>query len=672
MDFKYIKDTVNIMERYSEDQESLFNCLNDLSKSHLNKLINDYELEDKIEPVNLLRYLTLKLIEKQKLISISVFDDCKRRIEANDVEYIKGICAIESEYEEKFINEDLKNVFKSWKDPFKVYHPFLWDIEKYANELSALSEKIVQDINNRSSVHFDYSWTDFKGSRNQGDVETWISLGPKTEDRTISTTVQIGISFHKEHILCSVYIGNDLKDYSINEDRRIKSKKVNYTEKAENEIIEFAREYYKLTIEENTKIKISKADAIMYAFWLSKFIKTRDDSLTEESIKLLENRFNEKTIKGVIRKIQDRLGDSRLSEKFYNIIKNYRDQLDAYFDNGRIGWRDRADATQPGKLTSDILSVYQKYQNFDEESFWKVLSGSNEQVLEREKHAVSYDEISSNIFIDDQQINFLIELIKRRKNVIFKGPPGVGKTFLVKNLSKLILNDQYNSNLEFVQFHQSYSYDDFIFGIRPSMNGTFEAKPGIFYDFCIQKANLNRDKIFIFVIDEINRGNLSKIFGELLYLIEPDKRNEKVRLSSSISSEHFTVPSNVIILGTMNTADRSLARIDYALRRRFAFFELKPMLDNQKFKSYLMEKGIGEDFCKKLASTINEVNNIITKRFGPGFEIGHSYFTPSESIKDASKWYQEILEYELIPLLEEYFDVVDEDKTQIINKLKAI
>lgn len=180
----------------------------------------------------------------------------------------------------------------------------------------------------------------------------------------------------------------------------------------------------------------------------------------------------------------------------------------------------------------------------------------------------------------------LVSLLKNKKNIILQGAPGVGKTFAAKRLAYSMMGVKDSSRVMMVQFHQSYSYEDFIMGFRPASTG-FELKKGPFYSFC-KKAETDIENDYFFIIDEINRGNLSKIFGELFMLIENDKRG--VSLQLLYSDEKFSVPANVYIIGMMNTADRSLAMLDYALRRRFAFFEFSPAFETEGFRAYRQEK----------------------------------------------------------------------------------
>lgn len=267
-----------------------------------------------------------------------------------------------------------------------------------------------------------------------------------------------------------------------------------------------------------------------------------------------------------------------------------------------------------------------------------------------------------DVFIDEEEYDDLKSLVLRKKNIILQGPPGVGKTYAAKRLAFSIIGYEDESKVKSIQFHQSYSYEDFMMGYRPNED-KFSLEYGVFYNFC-EEARKDKENKYFFIIDEINRGNLSKIFGELLMLLEKDKREQEIHLA--YGDIKFSVPENLYIIGTMNTADRSLAIIDYALRRRFSFFELEPAFGKECFKNFLNGLNMEEDLVNRIIGRVDNLNIQIedSSNLGKGFKIGHSYFCDYDS--DDENWYENVIKYEIKPLLEEYwFDDLEKAKEYI-------
>ena len=277
----------------------------------------------------------------------------------------------------------------------------------------------------------------------------------------------------------------------------------------------------------------------------------------------------------------------------------------------------------------------------------------SEDTKESEKVDTSYtrEDFLKEVFVSAEDYNRLATILRLKKNIILEGAPGVGKTFTADRLAYSLMGEKAIDRVKMVQFHQSYSYEDFIMGFRPSASG-FELRKGPFYQFCKQ-AEGDESNDYFFIIDEINRGNLSKIFGELFMLIEMDKRGRDLQLL--YSDEQFSIPENLYIIGMMNTADRSLAMLDFALRRRFAFFELKPGFDSDGFKEY--QSHLKNEKFDALINTVKHLNEIIAsdESLGEGFFIGHSYFCNLIPNSIDQQVLSSIVEYELIPLLKEYW-----------------
>lgn len=303
------------------------------------------------------------------------------------------------------------------------------------------------------------------------------------------------------------------------------------------------------------------------------------------------------------------------------------------------------------ELASDIFKrVVSENKNKGEYEFiLDMIRDENPAPSKKDKNKYTKEEFLKDVYITEAKYDRLVSVLKKKKNIIMQGAPGVGKTFAAKRLAYSIMGEVDEDRIEFVQFHQNYSYEDFVMGYKPVGDG-FELKYGIFYRFC-QKAANHPDQDYFFIIDEINRGNMSKIFGELLMLIEADYRDKRATLAYNGLS--FSVPKRLHIIGMMNTADRSLAMIDYALRRRFSFFDMEPGFDSEGFINY--QKGFANDTFNTLIERIKDLNREIMqdKSLGKGFCIGHSYFCNADKCTD--EWMKDVVDYDILPMLSEYW-----------------
>jgi hypothetical protein len=323
-----------------------------------------------------------------------------------------------------------------------------------------------------------------------------------------------------------------------------------------------------------------------------------------------------------------------------------------YYNIRTVNWTDNGMWEHPGQAALKTLTDITPYTEYLQK-LNLLFAAVTEETPTVEKPLEEYDSANflEDVFMDEQQYEALVGLLRHYKNLILQGAPGVGKTYAAKRLAWSMMGVKDEERIQLVQFHQSYSYEDFIMGFRPTSTG-FELKHGSFYEFC-KTATDDDENDYFFIIDEINRGNLSKIFGELLMLIENDKRGESTRLL--YENEQFAVPKNLYIIGMMNTADRSLALMDYALRRRFGFFDMQPAFETEGFRDHQEE--VGNEKFDRLVGTICKLNDEIAADplLGKGFRVGHDRFC-GESYDDAKL--HEIVEYSVIPLLSEYW--VDE------------
>ncbi len=329
------------------------------------------------------------------------------------------------------------------------------------------------------------------------------------------------------------------------------------------------------------------------------------------------------------------------------------ERSDGFLHVRRVKWTHKGEWKIQHQTPQKTLTDITPYGDFVQQ----IKELFDDDLLDREEEEVtiyppySSDNFLDEVYMDGESYDNMIAILKNKKNIILQGAPGVGKTFVAKRLAYSVMGVKDVNRVMMIQFHQSYSYEDFIMGYRPTVAG-FELQEGVLYTFC-KKAEIDSDNDYFFIIDEINRGNLSKIFGELFMLVENDKRGLELQLL--YKKEKFAVPKNVYIVGMMNTADRSLAMLDYALRRRFAFVEIRAGFDTTGFKAY--QSGLNHIKFNKLVACVKRLNKAIAEddALGEGFCIGHSYFCnlSPESVDDRTL--SGIVEYELIPLLKEYW-----------------
>jgi len=360
----------------------------------------------------------------------------------------------------------------------------------------------------------------------------------------------------------------------------------------------------------------------------------------------------------------------------YGIVESdyYYDDSRAQYKNIRkVKWMCKGEWEHPGFASMKTLTNITQYTEYIQKLNALFVEEVATADFEDEDEVIKYESYSKeeflkDVYMEEKEYDILVKLLLKNKNIIIEGAPGVGKTYSAEKLAYSVIGEKNKDRVELIQFHQSYSYEDFIMGYRPTDKGGFELRKGVFYNFC-KAANDDNENSYFFIIDEINRGNLSKIFGELFMLIEKDKRNREIQLL--YANEKFSVPSNVYIIGLMNTADRSLALMDYALRRRFAFYTMAPVFETEAFKRY--QESFESEKFDRLIKAIENLNDEIKEddNLGDGFCIGHSFFCKLDSVESSEL--SSIIEYEIIPLIKEYwFDEPDKVKNWANNLRSAI
>ena len=272
-----------------------------------------------------------------------------------------------------------------------------------------------------------------------------------------------------------------------------------------------------------------------------------------------------------------------------------------------------------------------------------------------------YDKYSflSEVYFNEEDYDELHDLILSRKNIVLQGAPGVGKTYIARRMAYSIIGSKDEEKILSIQFHEMYSNDEFIEGYRPDDIGIYKYKRGCFKRICNKARNDPEGKYFV-IIDEINRGNIPKIFGEAFSLIEIDKRGKENYIELSCSRERFYVPKNLYIIGTMNTFDEKLSLTDYALRRRFCFYTINPAFENARFKSFYEQNPLLERIILK----IMEIN----KNLDESMQIGHSYFCMPMSDNELKM----LVKYSIIPLIKEYYRKEPKKGKEISKELLEI
>jgi 5-methylcytosine-specific restriction protein B len=346
-------------------------------------------------------------------------------------------------------------------------------------------------------------------------------------------------------------------------------------------------------------------------------------------------------------------------------VPDYRGKTWFFYTNRLTLWRLILDPNY--KWSGMVKELIDFVWHGKEQDYGKYVSlwwdNTSEVVTDKAEPYSIEDMIASGVFLSKDELASILETLREKKAIIVQGAPGVGKTFIARKLAFALMEEQDPKRVKLIQFHQSYSYDDFVRGYRPlpGQAGTFGLQNGIFYDFCDMARN-DPESEYVFIVDEINRGNLSQIFGELLMLIESDKRGKEFSVPLVYRKENepeFYIPGNVYLIGLMNLADRSLAMVDYALRRRFSFITLEPQFGSEVFTKWLEDRSMNKDLISLVVTKMSALNKIIREDtlLGENYQVGHSYFCPKGDNFEGltNDWYKGIIIREIIPLLKEYW-----------------
>lgn len=614
--------------RFETDRELMLKKLAGMDPGLLEKVSDQYRNNEK---VNLIRHQIIEKILEDGSIKIAEMESIKQEVSAK--------------YDKKILN--------SWSDFSLLFQIYYFDKKKKVQtELAKIHRAIrnFEELNGRKfvgdKVLNGYSWN------NQfGTSRCWLAVY-EAEQANHRIAPQLFVAIDPAGIEYGLHYGDQHPQGGQRSVAKVEDAEGFFYEDLRNKIIEVIGEFDEG--KEIAETEISGAKELSKEQWIGLL---EDDTTFREKDLVYLKKIVEMGGQATASQLGEELGMSRsaFNSPVVSLAKRVKAETgleDVHRDDGSIcHW------------CVLFEGEYEKNNHF----LWRLkpnLKQALEETLGSQEiyEPYSKEAFLDEVFMDEASYDKISSLLKYKKNIILQGPPGVGKTFVSKRLAYSLMGSKDESRVEMVQFHQNYSYEDFVMGFRPKETG-FALQFGIFHDFC-QKAIHNPEQDYYFVIDEINRGNLSKIFGELFMLIERDKRDEFVTMG--YSKEKFTVPSNLYLIGTMNTADRSLAQLEVALRRRFAFVTLNPAF-NEKWREHMIKENVSAEMVGRIQQTVETLNNEIINDYqlGNGYAIGHSFFMAKPSNIDERQWFEGIMDFEILPLLEEYFF----DRPEIVGRL---
>jgi len=620
----YLYDLGTAFSQYKENIPLMIEGIKSLDEDILNELRDIYRDGEKIRKI---RFLVIDKIIKDGYLGISDLEMFKKEVSA--------------QYD--------TNILQSYNNFTILFHLFYYDKrDKVLHELGKVHQAIrLMDNLEGFSFHEDRTLNGFNWNQSFGGSTCGLSVY-ETKYKSYREAPQFFVEVSEHGIRLGLFHGDMHEDAAIQDIETIISPNQFTYEKLEEKMNDVATEINKIDITTEKSGYIENEDVFGKQQWLN-FLQDRE-IFREEDLTFMTKMYElggEATGTELAAALNRHYSSFNapvvaLAKRIYNAS-----EIEPFMgvDEKASYWR---------VLFNGKYETENRFKWIMKENLYEAISEYMQ--LKNEPGALenyTKDDFLKEVFIDEALYNTMSDLLNYKKNIILQGSPGVGKTFISKRLAYSLMGEKDNNRVEVVQLHQNYAYEDFIMGYRPNEGKGFGLEYGVFYDFC-QKAMENPEQDYYFIIDEINRGNLSKIFGELFMLIEGDKRDEVVTMG--YSKEDFTVPSNVYLIGTMNTADRSLAQLEVAIRRRFAFITLETQF-NEKWQGHLKREGISDAMIERISLDIGRINEEIRNDYqlGKGYEIGHSFFTTVPEHLDENKWFRQVMTYEIKPLIEEYY-----------------
>lgn len=619
----YLYNLAGTLYKYKENQALMIEGIKALDEEILHELREIYRDGEKIRKI---RFLVINKIIEDGSMAIS------------DLEKIKA--EVSKEYD--------TNILQSYNNFTILFHLFYHDKKgKVRHELGEIHQAIRQfDELKALDLVEEKIMNGFNWNQSFGGSRCWLAVY-ESKYKSHRAAPQFFVAVQEDELEFGLMYGDNHLDHGIEVIQKIEDVSQFTFEQLEEKMNEVAIEFKKMETDTEETDVIYTEDVLEKEQWLALL---NNPLIFKEDDLVLVQKMYEMDGEATATQLAQSLGKhySSFNAPVVALAKRIYKEIDIdpfTRSNGQaVYWR----ILFNGKYEENNLFTWILKDNLLEaiEEYVKTAEEVNNPAYRKE-------DFLHEVFMEEDQYHTIRDLLAYKKNLILQGPPGVGKTFVAKRFAFSLIGEVDNNRVEMIQFHQSYAYEDFVMGYRPREDGGFGLEFGVFYDFC-SKAMQNPEKDYYFIIDEINRGNLSKIFGELFMLIEGDKRDEYVTMG--YSKEKFTVPSNMFIIGTMNTADRSLAQLEIALRRRFAFITLEPNF-NEKWRAHLVGQGVSDALIEKVLFVVENINNEIRGDFqlGSGYEIGHSFFTNLPETMDENTWFNRVLAFEIKPLLEEYF-----------------